>query len=159
MNRAQRRLVSNFLSVTAVTLFFVFAVMNVKDLINRKEAMRGMKHLGEIVLDYRNKNGALPGEAMILDVEKQVAGSARLGEVHYRAQYISINSTPDTIVAYDEQRFGSLLVKSGFIVLMLDGRVQFMDAKTFYAMLSRQQSEYEIRDLQEAQQRKPQFGP
>lgn len=135
--------------VIVITAIAVVAMINFKDWVNRSEARRAVEHLGQIVLKYRKDNGALPPESYVNNIKKALEGSARLGKLQYRALWIDSDSTPDEILAYTEKDYSSLLVGDGFIVLRLDGRVEWMGKEEFKTLLKQQQSPEEVRMLSE----------
>jgi hypothetical protein len=147
MNRRQKIILRDFVAVIVITAVAVSAIINFKDWVNRSEARRAMEHLGQIVLQYRKDNGALPPESYVNNIKKALEGSARLGKLQYRALWIEADSKPDEILAYTEKDYPSLLVGDGFIVLRLDGRVEWMGKKEFRTLLKQQQSPEEIQML------------
>ena len=145
MNRRQKALLVNFITVTFVTVAFIVGIMHLRDWLNKSEAMRAMEHIGQEVLGYREKYRSLPSESYLGPIKRQ---HVRLGELNYRAQWIDFESPPDTILAYTKKEFRSEFVKSGYVVLRLDGQVQWMEKKEFEQLLARQQSQREIEMLQ-----------
>ena len=69
-----------------------------------------------------------------------------MGGLHYRAQWISIDSPPETIVAYAEKSYNGL-IKSGCLVLRLDGQVQYLPPEEFFKLLKKQQTTAEAEDM------------
>jgi len=136
------------MTVIVITAIAVVAMINFRDWVNRSEARRAMEHLGKIVLKYREDYGALPPESYVANIKENLKGGVRLGELQYRALWIDTDSTPDEILPYTERDYPSLLVDGGYIVLRLDGRVEWMDKKEFKTLLSQQQSLEEIQMLQ-----------
>jgi hypothetical protein len=155
MNKAQKQLLTNLISAAVIIVVFIFGFGNFKDYVNKSEAMRAFNQLGREVLKYRNQTGQLPSEATIANLKEQLEGSARVGNIEYRAQYISIDSPPDTIVAYTEKDY-NWLIRSGFAVLLLDGRVLYLSPKEFNAILAKQQTAYEAEQMKKSQ--KPAHG-
>jgi len=149
MNRRQKSLLVSFVTVTVITGVFVFAMINIRSVVNKSEAMRAMRSLGRNVLKYRERTGALPPESYVNNIRKELPGNVRLGQLHYRAQWIGIDVTDDTVLAYVYKNYGSLLVGSGYIVLRLDGRAEWMKKDVFEKLLSKQQSQTEIELLQQ----------
>ncbi len=143
MNKRQKDILTNIITVLVITAIAVVAMINFKDWVNRSEAMRAMEQLSRETLRYRKANGSLPPESYIDSIKEKLQGSARLGKVHYRALWIDSKSPPDTILAYTEKHYHSLLFHSGFIVVRLDGTVQWMDRQTFISILEQQQSPME----------------
>ena len=155
MNKAQKKLIKNLIGTVVVIVVFIFGFGNFKDYVNKSEAIRAFRQLGQEVLKYRKETGQLPSEATIANLKEQLEGSARVGTIDYRAQYISIDSPPDTIVAYTEKEY-QWLIKSGFVVLLLDGRVLYLVPKEFNDLLKKQQTAFEVEQMQKSQ--KPAHG-
>jgi hypothetical protein len=143
MNKRQKDILINFTTVIVITAVAVVAMLNFRDWLNRAEAMRAMEHLGQIVLQYRKDYGSVPPESYVDRIKETLEGYARLGDPHYRAQWIDFESGPDEILAYTKIISRSLFFSSGFIVLRLDGRVEWMDKQTFETLLVQQQKPME----------------
>ncbi len=143
MNKRERSIILNFAAVTVVTAIAILAMVELKNWVNRAEAMRAMNHLGALVLKHREQHGYVPPESYIEEVKQEIQGSVRLGEVRYRARWIDVNRKPDVILAYVEKTYRSLFFSSGVVVLRLDGRVEWMDTVSFKKLLSSQQSPLE----------------
>jgi len=135
------------MTVIVITAIAVVAMINFRDWVNRSEARRAMEDLGKKVLKYRKDYGSVPPEAYVTKVKEDLKGGVRLGELQYRALWIDSDSTPDEILAYTEKNYPSLLVSGGYVVLRLDGRVEWMDKKEFKTLLAQQQSPEEIQML------------
>ncbi len=156
MNRRQRRTVMEFATVITLTAAAVILMFNVKDVIVRSEAIRAMNNLSRAIadyqekykLDYQGRTGKdypsekvpLPPTSFVDDVKKHLEGRARLGDMRYRALWIDLNAPPDTIVAYSPRIFHSWIVSSGYVLLRLDGTVEWMDKGPFEELLASQQS-------------------
>jgi len=126
---------------------------NIKNKINRSESIRAMKILGQEILKYRKNYGSLPNEIYITQIKERI-GAVRIGNVQYRATWIEYGAPPETtILAYAPKKYSGV-VKDGYVVLWLDGRVEWIDKKEFEKTLHDQQKQQEIRWLQE-QLRKP----
>lgn len=151
MNRRQKAILVESIAVIALTAVAVWGMINFKDWVNRSEAMRAMEQLGQRVLQYRQQHGAVPPESYVESIKESLEGHVRLGNLRYRAQWIDFESTPDDVLAYTERDYHSLLVGKGYVVLRLDGRVQWMSRKDFRQLLSQQRrkSPEEIQMLQE----------
>jgi hypothetical protein len=147
MNRRQKVILAEFIAVVVITAIAVVAMVNFKDYVNRSEALRAMEHLGQIVIHYRQQHGIVPPKSYVDSIKANLKGYARLGELQYRAQWINLESTPDEILAYTEGNYHSFLVGRGYVVLRLDGRVQWMDKRQFETLLASQQSKTEIEML------------
>jgi len=148
MNKRQKNLLIDFIIVVIITAIAVVAMVNFKDYVNRSEAMRAMTQLGQIVLDYRKEHGAVPPESYVNTIKQNLQGQARLGDLRYRAQWIDFEATPDEILAYTEKKYHSLFFRKGYVVLRLDGGVEWTDKESFEQMLAAQQSPLEIQMTQ-----------
>jgi hypothetical protein len=140
--------VAKFIIVLVITAAAAFTMMNVKDFINRKEGMLAMTQLGPRILEYRKTYGSLPPESYIEKIKRSLEGGVRLGPVQYRAIWITFDSKDDTILAYTQENYHSLFIKSGYVVLWLNGKVEWMEAGRFENLLTGQQSLEEIKTTQ-----------
>jgi hypothetical protein len=147
MNRRQKTIVRNTATVVVITAIAIAAMIDLKNWVNRSEAMRAMEHLSRIVLQYREKYGSVPPESFIDRIKEELEGHVRLGKVIYRAQWIDFESTPDEILAYTERPHSSWLFGKKYIVLHLDGRVEWMDKQEFETLLAQKQSSQELEML------------
>jgi hypothetical protein len=147
MNRRQKTILTNTTTVIVITAIAVAAMINLKDWVNRSESMRAMEHLSRIVLQHREKYGPVPPESYIDRIKEELEGHVRLGKVIYRAQWIDFESTPDEILAYTERPHSSWLFGKKYIVLRLDGRVEWMDKQKFETLLAQKQSSQELEML------------
>jgi hypothetical protein len=144
MNKRQKKIIRDFATVIVITFIVIFAVINFKDWINQSEAMLAMKNLGQIVLKYRKESGFVPPQTYIDNIKEDLKGQARLGDLRYRALWIDMDCTDDEILAYTEKNYRSLFFQSGYIVLRLDGRVEWMEKVEFEKLLAKQQKPGEI---------------
>lgn len=155
MNRRQKVILRDFLTVFVITAVAVVAMIHFKDLVNRSEAMRAAGHLRQRIKQYRDEHGSVPSESWINVQREHLPGNARLGDLKYRGLWIDPDSTSDEILAYAERDYYSLFVGRGYIVLRLgavladDGRVEWMDGREFEKLLSQQQSPEEVRMQQQ----------
>jgi hypothetical protein len=147
MNKRQKTILGNTTTVIVITAIAVTAMINLKNWVNRSEAIRAMEDLSRIVLQHREKYGSVPPESYIDRIKEELEGYVRLGEVTYRAQWISFESTPDEILAYTERPHSSWLFGKKCIILRLDGRVEWMDRQELETLLARQQSSQELEML------------
>lgn len=147
MNRRQKTILRDTTTVIVITAIAVAAMINLKNRINRSEAVRAMEDLSRMVLQYREKYGSVPPESYINRIREELEGHVRLGEVIYRAQWIDFESTPDEILAYTERPRSSWLFGKKYIILRLDGRVEWMDKQELEALLAQQQSPIETEML------------
>jgi hypothetical protein len=139
MNRRQRNIILNFVSVIVLTVVAVLVLINFKDYVNWSESMQAMNQLSRIVLDYRKSHGVVPPESYIDDVTEELKGKVRLGKIIYRARWLDFDAPPDEILAYVKKKHNSLLVHDGYIVIRLDGRVEWMEPEEFEEILKKQQ--------------------
>jgi hypothetical protein len=149
MNRRQKAILTNIITVIIITAFAVLAMINFKDWLNRSEAIRAMEHLGRIALQYRKEHGSVPPQSYVDSVRGDLPGNVRLGAMRYRGLWIGFESSGEEILAYVKKEYHSSLLSDGFIVLRLDGRVEWMGEKEFKELLARQQSAIEIQMLQQ----------
>jgi hypothetical protein len=143
MTRRQRNIVINFVSVIVITTIAIIALINFKDYVNWSESMQAMDQLSRIALNYRKEHGSVPPESYINDVTEELQGKVRLGRVIYRARWIDFDAPPDEILAYVKKEHNSLFMHDGYIVLRLDGRVEWMEPKAFKELLAKQQKPME----------------
>jgi hypothetical protein len=142
MNQRQKTVIQNFVSVILLTTIIISGVGYWKNHVNRSESIRIMKLLSESVQQYRQQNGrALPPEFYI-NREREVLGDARLGKIQYRAQWIGFNADTDTILAYSYKDFG-LTIGKGYVVMRLDGVVEWMAAAQFEQLFAEQRTQAE----------------
>jgi hypothetical protein len=149
VNRRQKAILIDSVVVITITAIAVLAMVNLKDWVNRSEAMRAMEQLGQEVLNYRNKYGSVPPQSYLDSIRENLQGNVRLGNLRYRARWIDFDCPPDEILAYTEKNYRSLFLSSGSIVLRLDGKVEWMDKQNFEALLARQRSPLEIQTMKE----------
>jgi hypothetical protein len=148
MDRRQKKLVVNIVVVIGFTAAMVAGFANVKNLINRSEAMRAMELLSKEVLSYKKDYGSLPSENYARGFAEQI-GAVRIGNFQYRAQWIEFGCDPNTtILAYSEKNYAGF-VESGAAVLWLSGKTEWMDKKHFYEIMKAQQKKQELRWIQE----------
>lgn len=144
MNKRQKTTLINFVTVIVITAIAVIAMINFKDWVNHSEATRAMEQLGQEALAYRKQHGSVPPESHIdSNVKQYLQGSARMGNLHYRARWISFDPSPDEILAYIQRNYRSFFLRNGYIVLRLDGSVEWMEKQQFETLLAEQQSPME----------------
>ncbi|MBN2020989.1 MAG: hypothetical protein JW749_12290 [Sedimentisphaerales bacterium] len=144
MNKQQRRILTNFAVVIALTITAAFGMVELKNLVNRSEAMRAMEQLATIVRDYKQKNGSVPPETYVAGLKEKLEGQVRMGDLHYRARWIEFGSPPDTILAYVKKDYHSIFFHPGAIVLRFDGRVEWIEKHAFEKSLALQQTPLEL---------------
>jgi hypothetical protein len=147
MSKQRKVILIEFITVMLVTAIAVVAMINAKDWINRSEAMRAMEQLGQRVLEYRKVHGSVPSESYVDNIKESLEGHLRLGNLQYRARWIDFESTPDEILAYSEKRYPSSLLDDGYVVLRLNGKVEWLGKQEFEKELARQQSQKEVEIL------------
>jgi len=148
MNKRQKIIVAKFAVVAAVTTAAALAMINIKDLINRSEGIRAMQQIGTGLQNYRQEFGYLPPESYLDTIREKVQGRVRLGKIQYRALWITLESEANEIIAYTEKNYSSLLINDGYIFLLLNGEVKWMEKKKFEKLLENQQSPMEIETTQ-----------
>jgi hypothetical protein len=147
LNRKQKKLLANVVTVVVFTTAMVAGFANIKNVINRSEAIRAMGLLGKEILQYRQKYGSLPSEIYVKQYEEAI-GAVRLS-AEYRAQWIEYGSDPNTtVLAYSEKNYRGL-VKGGYIVLWLNGKVEWINKKQLEKILAAQQQQQELQWLQD----------
>ena len=144
MNRQQKRILINFSVVAIVTLAATFGMIELRNHVSYVESDRAMDQLSEMAMNYKKKNGSFPPESYILQNKDKLEGKVRMGLLVYRARWISFDSPPDTILAYVTKDYSSLFFHPGAIVVLVDGKVEWMDKETFEKQLKRQQSSLEL---------------
>lgn len=140
VNRRQRALLTESILVLAATATAVVGMIHLKDYVNRSEAMRAMGQLGERVLEYRQQYGSLPPESFVTSIKGNLEGSVRMGNVKYRALCIGLDASADTILAYSHKGYTSSFLKDGYVVLRLDGTVEWMSLAQFTALFAAQRT-------------------
>ncbi len=144
MNKRQKAILVKFGLVIVATVIAIAAMVNFKDWVNHTEAVRAMEQLSELVLQYRENHGSVPPESYIDDVKEKLMGSVRIGDLKYRARWISLGCSADEVLAYVKRSYNSFILEDGFIVLKFDGRVEYIGVKQFTAILAEQQSPAEV---------------
>jgi len=144
MDKRQRTIIVEVVTVIIVTAVTIAAMFNFKDWVNRSEAIRAMEQLSQVVIKYRQEHGSIPAESYVTGIKKNLKGGVRLGDLRYRAEWIDLDAKPDTILAYTEKKYPSSLLGDGYVVLRLDGRVEWMGKEQFEKLLAQQQSKLEI---------------
>ena len=148
MNARQKELVAHIVIVVIFTTAMVVGFANIKNAINRSETMRAMELLGNEILQHRKTYGSLPSEYQV----KQFAdalGAVRLADFHYRGQWIEFGSPPDTtILTYSQKNYRGF-VKAGYVVLWLNGKVEWISKKPFEKILATQQEQQELQWIKE----------
>jgi hypothetical protein len=148
MTKRQKIIVAKFTLVGAITAAAAFTMLNIKDFTNRREGMLAMTQLGQKILEYKKNYSSLPPESYIKNVREKLGGNVRLGTLQYRAIWITYDSVPDTILAYAQKDYHSLFLNGGYIVLRLDGKVEWIEKNQFETILAAQQSLEEIKTTQ-----------
>ena len=140
MNSRQKALLIESLVVLAATAAAVVGMIHLKDYVNRSEAMRAMTQLGQRLLEFRHKHGALPPESFVDNIKGELEGAVRMGNVRYRALYIGLEASDETILAYSQKRHPSSFLKDGYVVLRLSGTVEWMPTRQFAVLFDSQRT-------------------
>lgn len=143
MNPRQKNLLMNFVIIMALTAGFIFIMTGFKDYINKTEALRAMEILRNFVTQYRQEHHSLPPENLLNQFVRE-SRLVRLGQIKYRALWVSYDSPPETILVYSEKSYRSF-IERGCVVMRLNGKVEWMDRDAFEKELLDQQSEAETR--------------
>jgi hypothetical protein len=144
MNRRQRALLTESVMVLIATVAAVIGMVQLKDYVNRSEALRAMGQLGGRILEYRKQYGSLPSQSFVDSIKGDLEGAVRIGNVNYRAMWIGLDAPGDTILAYSQKRLPSSFLKDGYVVLRLDGTVEWMPTKQFAELFARQRTPAEV---------------
>ena len=144
MNRRQRAILIEFVLVLAATVAAVVGMANLKDYVNRSEAMRAMTQLGQRVLEYRRQHGSLPPESFIQSIKGDLEGAVRMGNVRYRALHIGPGAPTDTILAYSLKKHSFSFLQDGYVVLRLDGQVEWLPTSQFATLFATQRMPTEL---------------
>jgi len=147
VNKRQKALLTESIIIIVITAAAVVAMINLKQWVSRSEAIQVMEQLGQVVLQYRKENGSLPSGDDVKGIQEKLQEEVRLDRLQYRAQWIDVDSAPDEILAYTEKRFRASLLDDGYVVLHLDGRVEWMSKEEFQKLLA-QQRRLSPQDLQ-----------
>lgn len=140
MNRRQRALLTESLIVLIATVAAVVGMVQLKDYVNRSEAMRAMTQLGQRILEYEKQYGSLPPQSFVDGIKGNVEGAVRMGNVNYRARWIGLDAPADTILAYSQKRLSSSFLKDGYVVLRLDGTVEWLPTSEFAKVFAQQRT-------------------
>lgn len=140
MDRRHKSLLIESILVLAATALAVVGMINLKDYVNRSEAMRAAEQLGAEIMAYRASHGSLPPQSFVDHAKLDVEGAVRLGTLHYRAVWIGLNAPAETIVAYSQKRHPSSFLRDGYVVLLLDGTVQWMPTERFEMLFASQRA-------------------
>ena len=151
MNKRQKALLLESVTIIVITVAAVIAIINLKQWVSRSETIQVMEQLGQIVLQYRKEHGSVPSEDYIRSIEEDLEGQVHLGKLQYRARWINLDSNPNEVLAYAEKRFRCSLLSDGYAVLRLDGRVDWVGKEEFRKLLSQQRrkSPQELKMLQQ----------
>ena len=145
MTARKRALLIESSLVLGATVAAVIGMIHLKDHVNRSEAMRAMTQLGRLILEHRQEHGSLPPQSFVDNAKGDLEGAVRMGRVRYRALWIGPEAPPDTILAYSLKRHPSSLLADGYVVLYLDGRVEWLSVAAFEPLLAGQQTAAERR--------------
>ncbi len=143
MNRQQKKVIANFIVIMFITAISVVAIANLKDYVNKSESTKAMNQLAKIIADYRTKNGIIPPQSFVDSVDEQLCGSARIGEILYRARWIEFDSDQNEPLAYVEKIFRHSFLKDGVVMLTLEGKVKWMTGTQFEELMEKYRKPYE----------------
>lgn len=143
MNRRQKSLFINILTVSVVTIIAMFALFDLRNHVNRKEAGRAITYLATVITDFKKNSGYLPPKRYVEAARKKIPENVRLSNFYYRARWISFDDKPDTPLAYSRLIQNSVFYKSCYIVLKLDCTIETVPQDDFEKKLEQIQSEAE----------------
>lgn len=147
MNKRQKRSIVNLIIVSTITMICVAGMSNLRDKINKSEETHELELIGQDVLDYRSRRGSLPPKSYLATVREKMK-LVRLGPITYRAVWITYDAKEDTVLAYTYRHY-KWFIKSGYLVLRLNGLVEWINKDEFEKLLATQQSQTEIDWLKE----------
>ncbi len=157
MNKRQKAILIEIVTIIVITIIAIVVMLLLRDYVNRQEAELAMTILGNRIRQYRVENGLVPPEYWVDRQRENLPGEVRLGELHYRARWIDLESDPNEILAYTEQKSRLFIFKDGFFVLRLkealrqdtdiDVNIEWMETQEFKTTLAKQQSQIEIEML------------
>jgi len=148
MNARQKKILRELFIVITITIFAVFMMINLKDLVNRSEAIKAMKALSKRSTEYRKIHNSVPSEKWFEIQKETLPGAPRLGDIKSRGIWINPDSPDDEILAYSYRNYHSLFIEKGYVVLRLNGKVQWMEKNEFEQLLKEQQGKAESQLLQ-----------
>ena len=144
MNKRQKTMLKEATIIVVITAVAVFAMINFKDYINRSEVIKSLNNLSSVVKKHKETYGSVPSESYIEQIQDQLQGALRLGGLQYRSRWIDFDSPENTILAYTEKTYKSPFVGSGYVVLMLNGQVEWMSKKEFNEIFATQKKPQEL---------------
>ncbi len=142
MRQKQKKMIINLVFVLMSTFILAGVVAGIKDFFNRTEALKAMDIMGQKILEYRNKHFSLPPKTWARN-QLEKSGYIRLGKFVYRAQWITADDPPDTILAYSQKNYMPI-VGDGAVVLTLQGEACWMENTEFEKLLKKQQKPAEM---------------
>ena len=110
-----------------------------KEKVNFSETIRAMQHLNLIINQYQTENKKLPAESFVEEQKPNLQGAPRMGDIVYRGKWIGPLDSRNTILAYVQKNYRGLLAKSGYVVLRLNGKVEWVDKESFKMQLELQE--------------------
>jgi len=145
MNKKQRGMLVRLVVVIVITVGMVFAMVNVKEVVNKKEAMLAAKNLNIEILKYKQANNKWPLKNYVDEKAEQVRGRARLGEVKYRGDALGYVSSED-IVFYIKRDYSGLFLDDGYIVAKVSGKVEWLGDEEFNLLMSLKWTAEELKE-------------
>lgn len=157
MNRRQKAILVDISTVVVITTIAVAGILNMRDYFNRREARMAMMVIGERVKQYRAEHGLVPSESWVDSQREDLVGNVRLVNFHYLGRWIDLDSDPDEILAYTQNKSRSPLFEDGYLVLRLKEvlsrdkdvkvNIEWLKEKEFEDLLSKQLRQLEIEML------------
>lgn len=149
MNKKQRGLLVRLVVVVVITVGMVFAMVNVKEFVNKKEAMLAVGNLNVEIFKYKQANGKWPLQSYVDEKAKQIQGRARLGAVEYRGNLLGYVGSDDVVVVYVKRDYSGLFLDSGYIVAKVNGKVEWLSEEEFDILMSLQWTAEELKKMKE----------
>lgn len=131
MNKAQKSFFLRLVVVISFTTLTVGIVAVLKSGVQKSEAITAMKDLGKRIRDYKDNVGLLPTESFIEEVQDELLGSERVGEIHYRKKWVRFSLSSDSVLAYTKKEFNNPFWKDGYVILRQSGHVQWLTQDEF----------------------------
>ena len=147
MNKKQRAMLIRLVLVIVITVGMVFAMVNVKEVVNKKESMLAARNLNFEILKYKQTNNKWPLQSYVDEKAKQIQGRTRLGKVEYRASMFDYVGSNDVVVFYIKREYSGPFIGSGYIVAKVNGKVEWLTEQDFDILMSLQWTVEELKKL------------
>ena len=149
MNKKQRSMLLRLGAVIVITAAMVIAMVNIKEVVNKKEAMLAAKNLNIEILKYKQANNKWPLQSYVDEKAEQVYGRARLGNFEYRGGLLGYVGSDDTVVFYIKRDYSGMFLDSGYIAAKVSGEVEWLSEQEFDSLMSFQWTVEELKKMKE----------